>query len=258
MKAHTWTALIGAVMLGAGALSMPAQAAGAASAASAASAPAAGYGPGYGPRPGYRGGWGMGPGYGAGGRGGPRGGPAGPGAWGADGYAQGYGPCAGGRGGWDGGPGTMGGWGGWGGGRGGWEIGPGMMGGWGGGRGGWGMGPGMMGGWGGWGGGHHAAWADLDLSQTQMHKLEAIARAQSDKQWALMTKLHRLMWSAPQQAATDKAGIDAVMKTARQVSDLRLQMMRNRLEARAQVDAVLTPQQRQRLQQERAYRRGGR
>lgn len=231
MKAHPWTALIGAVVLGAGALAMPAQAAGT---AGAASEPAPGYGPGYGP------GGRMGPGYGAGGGAGMRGGPARPGGWGPGaGYAQGYGPCGGG---WGGGPGRMGG--GWGGG---WGGGPGMMGGWGG-------GPGMMGGWGGGGRWHHPAWAELQLSQAQVHKIEAIERSQSDKQWALMTKLHQLMWSAPHAQASGKPDVDAIMKIARQASDLRLQMMRNRLETRVQVDAVLTPQQRQELQQ---YRRRG-
>ena len=252
MKAHPWTALIGAVVLGAGALAMPAQAAGMAGTASAASEPAPGYGPGYGPGPGYGAGGRMGPGYGAGAGAGMRGGPARPGGWGPGaGYAQGYGPCGGGSGGgwgggWGGGPGRMGGWSG--GGGGGWGGGPGRMGGW---SGGWGGGPGMMGGGGGW---HHPAWAELQLSQAQIHKIEAIERTQSDKQWGLMTKLHQLMWSAPHAPASGKPDIDAIMKIARQAADLRLQMMRNRLETRVQVDAVLTEQQRQELQQ---YRRRG-
>ena len=229
MKVHPWAALIGAVVLGTGALALSAQAAGTPPTASAASAPAPGYGPGYGPGAGWR----RGQGY-------EGGGPVGRGGYGRAGCAQGYGPCGGG---WGGGPGMMGGWGG------GWGGGPGMGGGWGGG---WGGGPGMMGGWGGgWGGWHHAGLAQLKLSDTQVDRIEAIAHAQSDKQWALMTRLHQLMWSAPRHEVRTKADVDAMMKIAKEVSDLRLQMMRNRLETRLQVDAVLTQEQQRQLRQYR-------
>ena len=207
-------------------------AASSAHAAPAASAPAAaatapgycpGYGRGYGPGYGYGMGPGMmnGPGWGGG---------YGPGEWhggAGPGWHHGWGP------GWEGGgPGWQGG-GGWG---------PGMMGGWGPGVMG-GMGPWMMGGFGPWGSGL----GRLQLSDAQQHRIEAIEQAQSKKQWALMTDMHTLMLSHWQDFDRSKVDIDAVMKTAKAMSDLRLQMLRNRLETAQQIREVLTPQQREQL-----------
>ncbi|WHZ10812.1 MAG: hypothetical protein OJF60_001251 [Burkholderiaceae bacterium] len=155
-------------------------------------------------------------------------------------YGRGYGPghgmgsgmmggWAGGYGGWGGmGPGMMGGWGD--------GYGPGMMNGWGGSHGGWGMGPGMMGGYGGWGRGPRP-------SDAQIQKIEAIEKALLDKQWPLMRSAQQTMidsWSAGE----SRLDIDAVMKKATTLSNLHLQMLRNRLEAQQQIDAVLAAEQR--------------
>ncbi len=207
--------LLGAAVVAAAALALPAQAA----SPSASDVPAAAAAPGYGPGPGR-------PGAG----GGPR-------AMMRGGYGGGYGSCGEGYGGGYGGgygPGSgamMGGWGGCG-----------MMGGFGG----WGGGPGMMGGWG------RAALAGLHLDRAQIDRIEAIEKTQADKQWALMTQMHQLMFANMRQWDQATPDIDAVMKSATQMSDLRLQMLRNRLETRAQIDKVLSAQQRKQLQR---YRR---
>lgn len=186
--------------------------------AGTASAPAPAYGPGYGPGPGMMGGYGAGPwqqGRGAG---------------------PGYGPSGAWGGGWAMGPGAMAGYGGWG-------MGPG----------GWGMGPGMMRGYGGWGGGPCAATgygpglAALRLSDAQIRKIDAIREAEAKRQWALMASMHEAMLSGWRNFDRADIDVDAAMKTAKAMSDLRLQMLRNRLETAKQIEGVLTKAQRDEL-----------
>lgn len=175
----------------------------------------------------------------------------GTGAWQQGGAGTGDGPIYG-PGGWGMGPGMMGGWGGYG-------MGPGMMGGWGG----YGMGPGMMGGWGGYGmgpgmmGGYNfgpgtwnpALLASLKLSDAQIQKIETIQDAAAKKQWALMTSMHDAMLSGRHSFDQRSIDVDAVMKTAKAVSDIRLQMLRTQLETQKQVQGVLTTQQQDELRQ---------
>ena len=127
-------------------------------------------------------------------------------------------------------------------------YGPGMMGGYGGGfgpammagYGGYGMGPWMMGGFGAYGG-----WGvNPQLSDAQRTKVVGIEKALFDKQWPLMQSMQKVMFESWGQAADGKLDVDAIMKRATALSQVRLQMLRNRLEAAKQIDAVLTPQQR--------------
>ncbi len=204
-----------AMILGAAAL--PALAAGTASAPAAAT-PSDAWGPGsgYGMGPGMMGGYG--PGYAGGAwQRGPA--VAHPRPWAHGGYG-GYGGY---------GPGMMGGYGGYGG------FGPGMMGGYG------GYGPGTMGAYGacgGWG-------VNPRLSDAQRTRVAGIEKALFDKQWPLMQSMHKLMLESWGQGAGGKLDVDAIMKRATALSTLRLQMLRNRLEAARQIDSVLTPQQRE-------------
>ena len=116
----------------------------------------------------------------------------------------------------------------------------GMMGGFG--HGAWGMGPGAMGyGFGAWGDG-------LDLSQAQDKKIGEIQKALFDKQWPLMQAMHETMMKGAWAAPGARLDVDAVMKRAKALSDIRLQMLRNRLESLQQFQAVLTPEQRKELQ----------
>jgi Spy/CpxP family protein refolding chaperone len=106
-----------------------------------------------------------------------------------------------------------------------------------------GFGPGMMGGFGAYGG-----WGvNPKLTDAQRTKVVSIEKALFDKQWPLMQSMQKVMFEAWGQAAGDKFDVDAIMKRATALSDLRLQMLRNRLEAVRQMDAVLTPQQRESL-----------
>ncbi|MFZ3322580.1 MAG: Spy/CpxP family protein refolding chaperone [Usitatibacter sp.] len=120
-------------------------------------------------------------------------------------------------------------------GPGGYGMGPGMMGAAGPG---YGMGPGFMGGHG---------LANLDLTAEQRTKIEGIQHDFEHRQWKLMEGMRELMW----QQRDTSAGGKFDEKSARQAYDAReqlhKQMFENSLEARKQIDAVLTPEQRQKL-----------
>ena len=118
-------------------------------------------------------------------------------------------------------------------------YGPGMMGGFGG-----GYGCGVMGGWHGYGPGSWMAGSNRGaygpaLSEAQVKRIRAIEKATFDRQWALMAKMHDLAFVNLATGAGSHIDVDAVMKQATEMSKLRLQMLRNRLEARQQIDAVL-------------------
>jgi Spy/CpxP family protein refolding chaperone len=196
-----------------------------------------GYGRGYGMGPGMMGygrGYGMGPGmmgYGGGYGMGP----------GMMGYGGGYGM----------GPGMMGyGWHGYG-------MGPGMMGyGWHG----YGMGPRMMGyGWHGHGMHHYGMrglWT-LDLSAEQRDKVAEIYHEHWQQRWKLMPKMmeqRTKLWEQFESGAPDRKAVDAAYE---ELSKLKKQMLDQRVEMMTKLDGVLTKEQRQQLQQQRQYRRGG-
>jgi Spy/CpxP family protein refolding chaperone len=171
-----------------------------------------GYGPGYGMGPGMMGGYG--PGYGMG-----------PGMMG--GYGPGYGM----------GPGMMWGYGGYGG------MGPGMMRGYGRGYGGYGPGW-MMGGCAGYGG---YGWAGLNLTDQQREKIAKIEQDTAQKQWELMSKMHEQGYKMRELYASGQPDDAALKQAFDTMSALRKQMFENGLEARKQIDAVLTKEQREKL-----------
>jgi Spy/CpxP family protein refolding chaperone len=155
---------------------------------------------------------------------------------GARGYGPGHGP--GGRGAWvdddDGGWGMMGGRG--------WGMGPGMMGM----MGGYGMGPGMMGGMGMMGPGlGPIARLDLDGGQrAQVLKIEDDLRRRN---WDVMGKMQDEMAKMRDAWWSGKRDRAAILAAYKRMSDLRLTMLENSLDARDRAEALLTPQQRDQL-----------
>lgn len=152
-----------------------------------------------------------------------------------------YGP------GWGMGPGMMGGYGG-----------PGMMGGYGGGpgmMGGYGMmgGPGMMGGYGGGRGmmgyGAGNVWA-LDLNQTQREKILAIQRELSRKHWELMGKMQDQRYQLDQAYAAGKDDDAAERRAYQAMTEVHKEMFEASLKARKDIEAVLTPAQRDQLRRQ--------
>lgn len=83
-------------------------------------------------------------------------------------------------------------------------------------------------------------------------KIEGIEEAQAKKQWSQMTATHDARLSGWRNFDRKNIDVDAAMKTAKTMSDIRLNMLRNRLETAKQIRAVLSnAQQQQRLQMRR-------
>ncbi len=151
------------------------------------------------------------------------------------------------QGGYGWGPGMMGGYGG------GYGMGPGMMGGYGGGC---GMGPGMMGGYGTGPGMMGPYWGSgIDLTEEQQAKINQIQDETRKTHWGLMSAMMdqqarlRDLYAAPKR---DQAAIDQAYKT---FGSLQQQMYNTSVDAQKRMEAVLTPEQQEKL---RTYwRRGG-
>jgi Spy/CpxP family protein refolding chaperone len=127
-------------------------------------------------------------------------------------------------------------------------MGPGMM--WGnGGPGGYGGGPGGMGGYQG------DPYAGLGLSAEQHKKIDEIQSEASKATWQQMQKMHELgyqMHGAPGQGPVDE---QAARKAYGSMADAQKAIFEQQLQARNQIDSVLTQEQREQLQR---YSRGGR
>jgi Spy/CpxP family protein refolding chaperone len=146
------------------------------------------------------------------------------------------------------GPGMMGGYGAGGGMMGGYGPGGGMMGGYG--PGGGMMGGGMMGGYGpGWGGASGGATAALNLSDEQREKIFAIHEQNRQQNWDKMGKMRAEQFKLRSMYNADNVDPQAFAEQQKKVDDLRREMIVSRLETRKQVEAVLTPEQRQQFRQ---------
>jgi Spy/CpxP family protein refolding chaperone len=124
---------------------------------------------------------------------------------------------------------------------GGYAMGPGMMGG----RG-WGMGAGMMGGMGMMGLGLGPI-ARLDLDDSQRAQVLKIDDDLRRKNWDVMGKMQDEMAKLRDAWWSGKRDRAAILAAYRRMSDLRLTMLENSLDARDRAEAQLTPQQRDQL-----------
>lgn len=114
---------------------------------------------------------------------------------------------------------------------------------------GWHHGPG---GWGMMGGSGHgmmgAEWNAVSLTKDQRNKINAIHRGLRDKQFALMDRMHDSM-QAVRLYRDGKFDEQAARNAYAATEKLRRQMFENMIDAQKQVDALLTPEQRQQLSQ---------
>ena len=122
------------------------------------------------------------------------------------------------------------------GGYGGYGMGLGMMGGYGG----YGMGPGMMGG--------YAGYA-LGLSAEQRGKIAGIWNDSVSKAWPIMGQLREQNFRFAQLMNESTPDREAVNKVYSRISELRKQLLDQRLDARQKTLEVLTAEQRKKLQQ---------
>lgn len=136
------------------------------------------------------------------------------------------------------------------------DMGPGMMGGYGGGPGhgpghgmgpGEGMGPGMMQGRG--AGAMRGRWERmahaLGLSEDQRAKLGRIMEDTRRKNWDVLGQIQSERFKLREMVRGDTVDPNAAVEQKRKIDDLKRQVMHSRLEARNQVLALLTPEQRQ-------------
>jgi Spy/CpxP family protein refolding chaperone len=103
---------------------------------------------------------------------------------------------------------------------------------------------GMAGGWGMPG----AGWDALTLTSDQRTRIDAIHRDLRARQSALMARMHANMHAV--RAYRDGRFDEAALRSAYAEGEkIHRQMFENRLDAQRQIDALLTPQQRQQLSQ---------
>jgi len=122
----------------------------------------------------------------------------------------------------------------------GYGMGPGMMG--------QGMGPGMMGGMMGPGTMYGAnPYAALDLTDAQRTKIADIQEGLWRKHWALMGKMHEERYHMHRWMSGDAPDDAGARKAYASMAEAHKQMFDATLEARKQIEAVLTPEQRDKL-----------
>lgn len=123
------------------------------------------------------------------------------------------------------------------------------------------MGPGMMGGYGmgmtgpGAMGRMHLIWS-LDLTDEQARRIERIHDELHRKQRGLMPQLWEAQDRLRDASAADERDPAAIGKAYAQVADVQRQMIESHVQSEQQMEAVLTPEQREQVK--RGYQRGGR
>jgi Spy/CpxP family protein refolding chaperone len=118
-------------------------------------------------------------------------------------------------------------------------YGPGMMGGYGYGG---GYGPGMMGGYGG-------GLGSLNLSAEQREKIVSVQEENRKANWSTMGQMRSEQFKLRQMYNADKVDSAAVGDQQKKVDELRRQMLKSHVEARNQINAILTPEQRKQFRQ---------
>ena len=118
---------------------------------------------------------------------------------------------------------------------GGYGYGPGMIGG-------YGPGPGMMGGPGG-------GLASLGLNPEQREKIAVVHEENRKANWNTMGQMRSEQFKLRQMYSAEKVDSAAVADQQKKVDELRRQMLKSHVEARNQINAILTPEQRKQFRQ---------
>ena len=113
------------------------------------------------------------------------------------------------------------------------------------------MGGGMMGGYGGAGmmrggaGSGYGALAIPDLSDEQREKIARIQEDSRAKNWSAMGQMRSEQFKLRQMYLADKVDPAEFTEQQRKVDEIRLGMLKSRIEGRNQIDALLTKEQKQ-------------
>ena len=93
----------------------------------------------------------------------------------------------------------------------------------------------------------------LKLTDSQLEKIQAIQEENRQKSWAVMGQMRTEMFKLRRLYYADSADTNAVVDQQKKVDELRRQMLKLRLESRKQVEAILTPEQREQFRQYRPW-----
>jgi Spy/CpxP family protein refolding chaperone len=93
----------------------------------------------------------------------------------------------------------------------------------------------------------------LNLSDEQRDKIAQIREENREKNWGAMGQLRSEMFKLRRLYAADNADASAVADQQKKVDELRRQMLKSRLESRAQVESILTPEQKKVFRQYRPW-----
>jgi Spy/CpxP family protein refolding chaperone len=91
--------------------------------------------------------------------------------------------------------------------------------------------------------------AALDLSSEQRDKIAAIQEENRRKNWDAMGQMRAEEFKLRQMFNADKVDSNAVAEQQKKVDELRRQMLKSRVDARNQIAAILTPEQRKQFRQ---------
>jgi len=106
----------------------------------------------------------------------------------------------------------------------------------------------MMGGSGrGYGPGPGAAISGL--TDEQRDKIAVIREQNRSKNWGTMGQVQAEQFKLRQMYSAEKIDSAGILKQQEKVDELRRQMLKSRLEARKEIEAVLTPEQRKQMRQ---------
>ena len=119
---------------------------------------------------------------------------------------------------------------------------------------GYGYGPGMMGGYGygpmmGGGYGPGGGLGSLGLSSEQREKIAAVQEENRKANWNTMGQMRSEQFKLRQMYNGEKVDPAAVADQQKKVDELRRQMLKSHVEARNQISAILTPEQRKQFRQ---------
>jgi Spy/CpxP family protein refolding chaperone len=98
-------------------------------------------------------------------------------------------------------------------------------------------------------GGSYGGFAGLDLTDDQRQKLAALGEQSRRRNWDAMGQLRSEQFKLHELLRADPVNASAVADQQGKVDGLRRQVLKSRVEARNEMAAVLTPEQRKKLRE---------